>query len=65
VNPNKVLFGTDWPLATMESYVQFMEELKLPARDKELMLYRNVIDLFKLDIEPKTSLGIASLFRRI
>ncbi|CAN5584999.1 hypothetical protein BH23ACI1_BH23ACI1_12730 [soil metagenome] len=65
VNPNKVLYGTDWPLSTMESYVQFMEELKLPVRDKEMMLYRNVTALFKLDVQPKTTLGIASLFRRI
>jgi uncharacterized protein len=65
VNPRKVLFGTDWPLATMESYVQFMEELKLPARDKELMLYRNTAELFKLDVKPKASLGIGSFLRRI
>ena len=31
VNPNKVLYGTDWPIASMESYLEFMEELKLPA----------------------------------
>jgi uncharacterized protein len=65
VNPNKVLFGTDWPLATMESYVQFMEELKLPARDKELMQHRNTAELFKLDVPARPTLGIGSLFRRI
>jgi len=65
VNPKKVLFGTDWPLATMESYVQFMEELKLPPRDKELMLYRNTAELFKLDLPSRPTLGIGSLFRRL
>jgi uncharacterized protein len=65
VNPKKVLFGTDWPLATMESYVQFMEELKLPARDKELMQHRNTAELFKLDVPARPTLGIGSLFRRI
>jgi uncharacterized protein len=65
VNPKKVLFGTDWPLATMESYLQFMEELKLPARDKELMQYRNTAELFKIELPEKPTLGIGSLFRRI
>jgi uncharacterized protein len=65
VNPKKVLFGTDWPLATMESYIQFMEELKLPPRDKELMQHRNTAELFKLDVVEKPTLGIGSLFRRI
>jgi uncharacterized protein len=63
VNPKKVLFGTDWPLATMESYLQFMEELKLPPRDKELMQHRNTAELFKLDVAEKPTLGIGSLFR--
>lgn len=65
VNPRKVLFGTDWPLATMESYLQFMEELKLPARDKELMLWENAATVFKLDIPPASGPGLASLLRRI
>jgi uncharacterized protein len=65
VNPRKVLFGTDWPLATMESYLQFMEELKLPPRDKEQMQHRNTAELFKLDVQAKPTLGIGSLFRSI
>lgn len=64
VNPRKVLFGTDWPLATMESYLQFMDELKLPPRDKELMLWENAAGLYKLDLQPRP-LGIGSLLRRI
>lgn len=64
VNPNKVLYGTDWPLATMESYLQFMEELRLPARDKNLMLYENAAALFKLDVKPEP-LGLGSLLRGI
>ncbi len=49
VNPNKVLYGTDWPLASMESYLAFMEELKLPPRDKDMMFFENAAALFKLD----------------
>jgi len=64
VNPRKVLFGTDWPLATVESYLQFMEELKLPPKDRELMLWENAVALFKLEVQPKP-LGLSSLLRRI
>jgi len=60
VNPRKVLWGTDWPLATMESYLQFMDELRLPPKDKDLMLYQNAERFFKLKLDRK-SLGIGGL----
>lgn len=64
VNPKKVLYGTDWPLVTMESYLQFVEELKLPPRDRELMLWRNAAELYKLDVQPSSG-GVGSLLRRL
>jgi predicted TIM-barrel fold metal-dependent hydrolase len=64
VNPEKVLYGTDWPLATMESYLAFMDELAMPARDRELLLYRNAVSLFKLQVEPKP-LSLGGLLRGI
>jgi predicted TIM-barrel fold metal-dependent hydrolase len=57
-----VLYGTDWPLASMESYLDFMEELNLPARDKDLMFFENAAALFKLEIKPR-SIGLGSLLR--
>jgi len=62
VEPTKVLYGTDWPLITMEAYLQFVEELRLPSRDKDLMLYENTAALFKLDVQPRT-LGLGSLLK--
>ncbi len=64
VNPNKLLYGTDWPLATMESYLQFMEELSLPARDKEMMLHQNAAALFKIDSLPKP-MAFGSFFKQL
>lgn len=64
VNPNKVLYGTDWPLAPMESYRQFMEELSLTPREKELMFHENAAALFKIDAAP-APMGFGSFFRRI
>ncbi len=63
VNPNKVLYGTDWPLASMESYLDFMEELKLPPGDKDLMLFENAISLFKLNLQPRPT-DVASFLSR-
>jgi hypothetical protein len=62
VNPNRVLYGTDWPLVSMESYLEFMEELKLPPRDKALMFFENAAALFKLDLKPEVA-GFGSLLR--
>jgi len=64
MNPRKVLYGTDWPLATMESYLGFVEELKLPPKDRALMLFENAVSLFKLD-PPRSSSGIGALLRGI
>ncbi len=51
VEPDKVLYGTDWPLATMESYVAFIEELRIPPKDKQKIMYQNTARLFRLDID--------------
>jgi uncharacterized protein len=50
VQPEKCLYGTDWPIASMESYLEFMEELKMPPRDRRLMMYENAIRLFRLPV---------------
>ncbi len=63
VNPNKVLYGTDWPLASMESYLAFMEELKLPPGDKDMLFFENAAALFKLDVKHPAA-GIASILSR-
>lgn len=51
VQPEKCLYGTDWPIASMESYLDFMDELKMPPRDRRLVMYENAIRLFRLPIE--------------
>jgi len=48
VEPAKVLFGTDWPISSMESYIDFMEELKIPEKDKRKIMFENSANLFRL-----------------
>ena len=50
VEPHRVLYGTDWPIASMESYLEFMEELAIPERDKTKIFADNAIALFQLDV---------------
>jgi len=51
--PEKFLFGTDWPICSMRSYVDFVGRLEISARDRHLMLYENSRRIFKLPLPPK------------
>ena len=64
MNPRKMLFGTDWPISSMESYLKFMTELALPAKDKQLLLYENAARLFKIPIKGDVT-GLRSLLVRL
>jgi predicted TIM-barrel fold metal-dependent hydrolase len=48
VEPSKVLYGTDWPISSMESYIAFMEDLKIPEKDRRKIMFENSAELFKL-----------------
>ncbi len=50
-SPQKLLFGTDWPIAEMGPYCKFMEKL-VEDEVRDLVMWKNAVDLFKL--EPKT-----------
>lgn len=48
--PRYMLYGTDWPICNMRSYLKFMKELKLPAASMEKIMWRNAAELFKIDV---------------
>lgn len=48
--PKYLLFGTDWPISSMKSYLNFMKQLDLPEEKKELILWKNAAQLFKIDV---------------
>jgi predicted TIM-barrel fold metal-dependent hydrolase len=54
VEPEKVLYGTDWPISSMQSYLEFIDELKIPERDRNKIMWENAARLFKLSIEHST-----------
>ncbi len=49
--PRYLLYGTDWPIASMESYLEFMKNLDMPETTKKRILAENAIRLFRLPAE--------------
>jgi uncharacterized protein len=41
------LYGSDWPLSSMESYLNFAAKLELTQHSRELLMFRNAQALFK------------------
>jgi uncharacterized protein len=50
-NPASLLFGTDWPICDLSSYLRFVRNLGLSDDESELLLWRNAARVFKLDAE--------------
>lgn len=48
--PRYLLYGTDWPISTMESYVKFVKSFDITEEEREMILWKNAAALFKLDV---------------
>ena len=55
--PRYLLYGTDWPICSMKSYVEFVNQLKLSEADRRAVTYENARSLFKLPLPPLASAG--------
>jgi predicted TIM-barrel fold metal-dependent hydrolase len=60
--PDKCLYGTDWPISSMESYIEFMDALDIPVSDKQKMLCENAIKLYHLPLKSDESGGFLRKF---
>ena len=49
-DPKRFLYGTDWPICSMKSYLNFVRQLNLPEESAAMMLSGNARRLFKLDV---------------
>lgn len=49
VEPDALLYGTDWPISSMESYLDFMKELAIPQKERRMIMAENAIELYGLD----------------
>jgi predicted TIM-barrel fold metal-dependent hydrolase len=48
--PKYLLYGTDWPICSMRSYLKFVRSLELSEKSKELIMWRTSAELFKIDV---------------
>jgi uncharacterized protein len=49
--PDKILYGTDWPLVRMGPYLRFVQALDLEPAEREALLRGNAARLFKIPLE--------------
>ena len=48
-NPHSIMYGTDWPISGMGSYLRFVDKLGLSDEEKELVLWQNAARVFHID----------------
>ncbi|HET8720190.1 MAG TPA: amidohydrolase family protein, partial [Candidatus Nitrosotenuis sp.] len=46
--PTYLLYGTDWPISTMDSYLNFVAKLKIKKEFRDLLMFKNAKKLFKI-----------------
>jgi predicted TIM-barrel fold metal-dependent hydrolase len=47
-NPHRLLYGSDWPISNMDSYLAFVRKLELDEDSYDLMMSRNTKYIFRL-----------------
>ena len=50
--PDRFLYGSDWPICSMKSYVEFVRQLKMAEPQRHAIMYENARRLFKLPLPP-------------
>ncbi|MBV9773684.1 MAG: amidohydrolase family protein [Gemmatimonadetes bacterium] len=50
-DPGKLMFGTDWPISDVASYLRFVRRLELTKEETEGILWRNASRIFGLGME--------------
>ncbi len=46
--PHRLLYGSDWPISNMDSYLAFVRKLELDADSYDLLMSRNARNIFRL-----------------
>jgi uncharacterized protein len=49
-DPSKLLYGTDWPIADMGSYIRFVNNLNLRPDENDLIFWQNSARLFRIEL---------------
>jgi predicted TIM-barrel fold metal-dependent hydrolase len=51
-DPGKLLFGTDWPICEMGSYLEFAAKLDMTDEEREGLMWHNAARVFRLPVAP-------------
>lgn len=51
--PQYLLYGTDWPICSMRSYLKFVNSLELSDKGREQIMWRTTARLFKIDVSAR------------
>jgi predicted TIM-barrel fold metal-dependent hydrolase len=46
-NPHRLLYGSDWPISNMKSYINFVQKLELDKESYDLLMFNNAKSIFK------------------
>jgi uncharacterized protein len=46
--PHSLLYGSDWPISSMSSYLSFVQKLELDQGSQELLMFKNAKSVFRL-----------------
>lgn len=46
--PHSLLYGSDWPISSMTSYLSFVQKLQLDQESLELLMFSNAKNVFGL-----------------
>jgi predicted TIM-barrel fold metal-dependent hydrolase len=46
--PHRLLYGTDWPICDMESYIKFVQKFDLDRQSFDLLMFSNSKKIFAL-----------------
>jgi hypothetical protein len=49
-SPQKLLYGSDWPLTSMKPYIEFAKSLTMSRGDREMVFYKNAARLFQISL---------------
>jgi len=52
-DPGKLMFGTDWPISDIASYLQFTDKLELTDAEREGILWRNAARTFGIPVDER------------
>lgn len=51
INPNKLLFGSDYSMCDISRHISLVESLRVDEETKERIFYKNAIELFNLNFD--------------